>query len=313
MSIRFHCKRCGQLLGIASRKAGSEVNCPKCGFPQEVPTEEAAAATLALSRAVAVPRGEPDPAELVVYDEYPVAVETAPNRSPVGRGDNGSSGSSAWSASGDAAPAEHVPLPEDMILFPRRTFYIHAVLFVLVAVGGFASGFFIGRGAGVEHRQLAEDEAAREQMLIEGRVFYDPGSGQPAPDEQAVALALPESPLPQQRLSIQGIRPQDPQPPEDHPTLRAIRQLGGDYGRVSAEGRFQLVVPAEGRYYVLVISAHADRPADVPIDEADQQQIERYFQLGEPLVASSQYRWKLERIDSGFSPIQIEFGPNWRP
>lgn len=34
MLIRFYCKRCKQLLGIASQKAGVEINCPRCGHIQ---------------------------------------------------------------------------------------------------------------------------------------------------------------------------------------------------------------------------------------------------------------------------------------
>jgi phage FluMu protein Com len=44
MPIRFRCDYCGQLLSIASRKAGSTVHCPKCQHenvvPKEIPREE---------------------------------------------------------------------------------------------------------------------------------------------------------------------------------------------------------------------------------------------------------------------------------
>ncbi|MSR51662.1 MAG: hypothetical protein EXS09_00010 [Gemmataceae bacterium] len=40
MSIRFRCVYCDKLLGIATRKAGTVVNCPQCGQPLIVPTPE---------------------------------------------------------------------------------------------------------------------------------------------------------------------------------------------------------------------------------------------------------------------------------
>ena len=40
MPIRFRCASCDKLLGIARRKAGSVVNCPRCAEPLIVPTPE---------------------------------------------------------------------------------------------------------------------------------------------------------------------------------------------------------------------------------------------------------------------------------
>lgn len=40
MPIRFRCDRCGQLLGIARRKAGTEVECPRCARELVVPRSD---------------------------------------------------------------------------------------------------------------------------------------------------------------------------------------------------------------------------------------------------------------------------------
>lgn len=45
MPIRFRCDHCNRLLGIARRKAGSQVICPHCGFPIIVPDPPTEAAT----------------------------------------------------------------------------------------------------------------------------------------------------------------------------------------------------------------------------------------------------------------------------
>ncbi len=82
MSVRFYCQRCNQLLGIASRKVGSEIACPKCGFSQMVPSEEAAAAANALragaGRSASTAVGAED--EFAIYDDAPEPVEVAPRR-----------------------------------------------------------------------------------------------------------------------------------------------------------------------------------------------------------------------------------------
>jgi hypothetical protein len=40
MPIRFRCAYCSQLMGIATRKAGTVVTCPKCGGQVVVPTPD---------------------------------------------------------------------------------------------------------------------------------------------------------------------------------------------------------------------------------------------------------------------------------
>ncbi len=71
MAIRFRCQHCNQLLGIATRKAGSEIRCPKCGIPQIVPSEEAAAAAMAMSRFAKTPILGENHSELMICDDKP--------------------------------------------------------------------------------------------------------------------------------------------------------------------------------------------------------------------------------------------------
>ena len=40
MPIRFRCGYCNRLLGIARRKAGTETNCPHCGYAITVPVPD---------------------------------------------------------------------------------------------------------------------------------------------------------------------------------------------------------------------------------------------------------------------------------
>lgn len=40
MPIRFRCHHCSRLLGIARRKAGSQIRCPQCDKPVLVPTDD---------------------------------------------------------------------------------------------------------------------------------------------------------------------------------------------------------------------------------------------------------------------------------
>lgn len=40
MPVRFRCPHCNRLLGIARRKAGSQIDCPQCGRPLTVPAQD---------------------------------------------------------------------------------------------------------------------------------------------------------------------------------------------------------------------------------------------------------------------------------
>jgi phage FluMu protein Com len=53
MPIRFRCQYCNQLLGIARRKAGMQVECPTCHGHVTVPETDAAAAAAAAAAAPA--------------------------------------------------------------------------------------------------------------------------------------------------------------------------------------------------------------------------------------------------------------------
>jgi phage FluMu protein Com len=350
MPIRFRCKRCYQMLGIASRKAGAEIACPKCGFSQTVPSEEAAAAALAMDQ---FGRGQvvaESASDLVVYDDAPTAIETPrprrePSPAPAASSDTRtaeagskekrrSSGGGKPTATGQTSdrdrgpaqpapttpaapepedsPVEGAPVPRGMILFPRRTFYVQGVLFLVLAGVSFAAGYFMGRGDARLKLQEAQEELSKVRVLVEGTLVYQPGPNQVEPDERAVVMALPLDKFPEKKLTIQGIRPSDREPPPSHPTVRQIRELGGTYARADEEGTFDMIVPDKGTYRVLVISAHARRPKESDIHEPDLEQLGKYFTQPDVLIGRHKYRFTEEEIDSGFNPIEIDFGRDER-
>jgi len=364
MPIRFRCKRCYQMLGIASRKAGAEIRCPKCAFSQIVPSEEAAAAALAMDQFARNPLVTDAASDLVVYDDAPTAIEmprprrepapaaeksaippaegrTAAATAPPGKtaassgGGATSAGSTAPSparsparvsgggavakepaatsalAEGDR-PVAGEPVPRGMILFPRHTFYVQGVLFVVLAAVTFAAGYLMGRGDARVERQRIQEELAKERVLVEGTLLYKPGPNRVEPDNRAVVMALPVGKFPEKKLTFQGIRPADRDPAPSHPTVRQIGELGGVYARADDEGSFDMVVPDKGKYWVLLVSAHAGRSKDNDIDEPDLEQLGNYFSQPELLIGRFKYRFTEEEIDSGFNPIDHDFGLDQR-
>ncbi len=323
MAIRFHCKRCNQLLGIAVRKAGTQIECPKCGISQIVPSEEAAAASLLLGGASQQHEVLEEAADLVVYDDEPAVIESprektteqaapssaslSPSSSPPPPPPSADRDAPAAPISPDAPPLPGQPVPRGMILFGRRTVYVQAILFLIVAATGFGAGYFIGRGDASFKLRVAHEEAGRERVLVEGKLVYDTG-GQFSGDEGAVVIVLPAGKFPKQRLSISGIRPQDPPPRETNKTLRTIAELGGGYCRADDSGAFSMVVPQQGKYQLLLISRHAARAKDTDIDEADLREMEEFFQRPDSLVSRYKYRWTLEEMGVGTDPFDHNFG-----
>jgi len=354
------------MLGIASRKAGAEVQCPKCGVSQIVPNEEAAAAALAMDQFAKTQLVDENTANLVVYDDEPSAINIPrprhtersrtgdaeasiqqrdsrhpPSTQPATSGKTATSAKPATSAktanrstkqaarpektAASAAaptsppptigkpepPAVGKPVPRGMILFPRRAYYVQGLLFLILAAASFGSGYFIGRGDATLEKQIALEQSSKQSVLLEGRLVYNPGTGQITGDHNAVILALPELPreeLPAGKLPIDGIRPQDPPPPQTQRSVRMINELGGAYARANLEGNFFMQVPDQGKYYLLIISRNTERPQGTEIDELDLADMKKYFKLAEHLVGRYKYRWELREIDFGTDTIEENFG-----
>ncbi len=148
MLVRFLCPACHQLLGIAPRKVGAQVNCPKCGATILVPDPE-----------------EPHPAET---SELPASADVIPTDFPIGdipTSDEPPADAVGSDVLGDAydrltvsvspslsAPkrAPHPDLPIDdgeRIVISRRVLYFQAALLAVVGVLALLAGYLIGSGA----------------------------------------------------------------------------------------------------------------------------------------------------------------------
>lgn len=279
MPIRFACEHCGARLSVSSRKAGSQAKCPKCDEAITVPApddgEEASKTDQDIEQQEPSPDQEADEdpfAQFAVYDDESELIYATDDE--------------------DFAPyAEDVPVDPTKVAVPRRVLYIQGVLLGAVAVACFALGVVVGLsssggGSGADGPQ---------PCLLKGTIALGNGADNTRPDEGAVAIVVPQGVHPEQKAEIEGLRPQDPPPDEDHPSLRAIQSIGGDYARADVDGAFQLRVPDTGEYYLLVISANRvasgdDQPKNVLA------QIGRFFALAPDLFGGNDYRWQQETV-----------------
>jgi len=298
------------MLGIATRKAGTEIDCPKCGVSQVVPSEEAALAALAMDQFAKTPETTGTISELVVYDDQPRAIESPRfhRRKTAGTSRRGTSDSE------DAAvPRAGQPVPCDMILYSRRTLYTHGVVFVVLTVVAFGLGYLIGRTAKVGEVRQQQADAARQAVTIEGALTYQTGGGAVQADQNAVIIVLPETKQPlDSKIVVRDIGPGSPLPGEKPDQVPAavgeIDKLGGAYARADDKGEFSVVVPDQGDYFVLLISAHARRPLRSQIHELHLERMGYYFTMPEGLIGSYAYDWKPTLVNVGLNPIKHNFG-----
>ena len=194
-----------------------------------------------------------------------------------------------------------------MILFRRSTLYLQAALLAAVAAAAFGAGFVIGRGE-MRYRAAAEGaQAAVQRVVVRGKLSYRAAALEIRPDANAVVIAFPVGQYPPKPLSADGLRPRDPIV-DTNRTIDAIRKLGGDYARADAAGDFTLDVAGQGRYHLLMISAHAMRDPNTLIDEADLESLRRCFHLPDELIGRYHYLWETHTLQIGMNPIERVFG-----
>jgi len=133
---------------------------------------------------------------------------------------------------------------------------------------------------------------------VAGQVRYLTQNGAEIPDEGTVVIVVPQDQQPSaaQRAPVEGLRPLDPLPQDNHPALRAIRMLGGAYTRADADGAFDLRLPSAGQYFVLVLSRNRYRDASEPPSHADLAQIGGYFLPATELLGDHRYQWKSVQV-----------------
>jgi hypothetical protein len=271
MPIRFSCQHCGQRLRIASRKAGKEVECPKCQESIVVPSEDAVAA--------------PPPAPEVPLD----ADDSPPDETPlpefVVHDDDVEWVYESEEGEGQVAPGQ---VDLDRVSVPRSVLYAQGILLGVVGLLAFALGVLVGGG-----RSPAPHHPLATPHLVAGQLQYQTDGDHRRPDAGSTVLVLPAEhrPGPNERASIEGLRPQDPSPNETNPSLRAIQAMGGSYTRTDDQGRYRVRVPKPGTYFVLFVSANAYRENAEDLDKTDLAQIGRYVLPATDLLGDRAYHW----------------------
>jgi len=273
MPVRFPCQHCGQRLSVTSRKIGARARCPNCQQVITIPDADRAAEMLQAARASADDNAPEDPfAEFVVYDDTDLVYES-PEMS-------------------EATQLRDPAVDPNRVAVHRNVLYAQGVLLAVVALICFVLGILVGNG----RRGGDEQTVQQRPAAIHGRVEYLTISGSQVPDEGSVVIVVPDAVRPDEKLAIEGLRPNEPPPAENHPSLVDLDLLGGAYARTGTDGRFRLQVPKDGEYRVLLLSRNMIRDTAKPLPRTHLAEMGRYFVPADELIGDSQYRWELRPI-----------------
>ena len=189
-------------------------------------------------------------------------------------------------------PVQSPQANDQTVIIRRSVIYLQGTLLGLVALVAFAFGILF---AGGDNESGPQDDTA-EPSILTGKLTYDEPDRQGEPDIGSVAIILPVDHRPDEKISPDGLRPDEPPPDPDHESVSAIRGLGGAYARADFEGVYELEIPRSGRFFVLFISGAQER-ADVEFHRReDLAQLGRFFVRPTKLLGKNQYQWREQSV-----------------
>ena len=155
-----------------------------------------------------------------------------------------------------------------------RSRWMKAVAVMAFGAGLFVAGWWAGRSG------ISTESWAGSELVVSGGVMYTRANGETTADHGAVVIALPAGTYPQRRVDISGLLPGDNETDPNHPGVLAIEEFGGAFARADATGEFQLKLPADGKYLIVMVSAHSLQSAMERISVEDDAELSRYFSSG---------------------------------
>ena len=169
------------------------------------------------------------------------------------------------------------------VLVSRTLLYLQAALMLAGVLLLGWGGYYLGSRSSAPAVELEEG-----QVLLAGTVLYWDKDQQVVPDQGAVVLLLPTQRHPLSPLSARVFQPGQ-QPRANDPNLLKLEEWGGAVARVDPAGNYRLAVPAPGNYWVLILSRHARRPRNQPVEKQTMDRLQQWFSPAGVLLGRSKY------------------------
>lgn len=300
MPVKFHCQHCDSTLSVSSRKVGQKVTCPRCHQFATVPFPDATSALAEQpikSTTELAPKGAaPEPlAETLPATALPLPPPPPPDYDDA-PGWNSGEDEVTWVYESEQPTHAYDPqaalIDYDKVALPRYVLYGQGALLGVVAFVSLLLGILIGRGT----TPTVQVAGPAKPCNLTGKVSYLSSSGNKVPDAGAVVIVLPKGERPAEKAPIEGLRPGDPLPGDDQPSLSRIKGIGGDYTRANEQGEFKVRVPSTGDYFVLVLAKGAARKQSDTLNRDDLAEMGRYFLPAPDLIGDRKYLWQTESI-----------------
>ncbi len=301
MPIKFPCEHCEQVLKVSASKSGRRARCPSCQAPVTVPSKDEAQALIDDLR-------RKRQAEKVAASESaePGAGQTAESETDEEYYEDhyeDEAGPFSEFAVYDVDDDEFIyderplyerrPVDNDRVAVHRSVVYIQGGLLGAAALMCFVFGVIVGRNS----YEPPTTEAITGPFSISGTIEFKRHKDDIRnPDVEAVVMVFPKEARPDEKLQLTQEELRRVALEDNAEKLMPVRQLGGDYDSVDAEGAFKLSVPGPGRYWVLVVSGNAARASGQRIITADAARIGAYFDPGYNVIGDRKYRLSEQTI-----------------
>ncbi|MCA9179204.1 MAG: hypothetical protein KDB14_32305 [Planctomycetales bacterium] len=180
----------------------------------------------------------------------------------------------------------------EKVAVPRRILYYQGALLAITAAFAFVLGMVFGRSFAPSAAQVAMPTPCS----IKGKIEFTRGGLNAMPDEGSIVIAVPRDYKPDQRerweLEQIGSASDD-----RHPSVDVLRSMGGDFAITDRQGRFQLELPDQGRYYLLVLSANSQRPGQEELNRLHLAEMGAYFGPAQRLIGDRRFHWRTENFN----------------
>lgn len=138
------------------------------------------------------------------------------------------------------------------------------------------AGQVLGHGTGQGVATALGAEAGDLQLAIEGRLTFVNAAGESRPDSRARILVIPARRQGTLKLPVMSFRA-GANEADVRVAQASIRALGGDYTLANPDGRYEVRLPATGKYHLLMVSKYQGRGTENVNDPAGVAVLKEWF------------------------------------
>jgi hypothetical protein len=144
------------------------------------------------------------------------------------------------------------------------------------------------------------------RLALTGRVTYTNDNGESRADDGARILAFPEKRLGTGKIPVVGFRAGAGE--ADYRLSKAsLRSVGGDFAKADSQGRYELSLPGQGPYQVLIISRYQNQKDAAALENTLRKTLEGYFDRPNLVIGQVKHHFGAFRFD-GEHPTTRDHG-----